>query len=207
MVNNTIFFNPDDWLTITFRLAVALLAGGAIGLNRQQSGRPAGLRTYMTVSVGAAMFVMLPLQAGIDINATNALSRTVQGIATGVGFIGAGIIFQQSRQNLKPQVKGLTSAAALWLTAGLGTAAGCGLWRTSFIGTVTTLLILSGVKKMKRISINKLPVSNQKTLKRSKLTSKNKFCSDSSVDETIVFNQSNSSVHDHHSVSSRNDPQ
>jgi putative Mg2+ transporter-C (MgtC) family protein len=207
MVNNTIFFNPDDWLTITFRLAVALLAGGAIGLNRQQSGRPAGLRTYMTVSVGAAMFVMLPLQAGIDINATNALSRTVQGIATGVGFIGAGIIFQQSRQNLKPQVKGLTSAAALWLTAGLGTAAGCGLWRTSFIGTVTTLLILSGVKKMKRISINKLPVSHPKTSKSSKLTSKNKFCSDSSVDETIASNQSSSSVNDRHSFSHRHETQ
>ncbi|MBD2091796.1 MgtC/SapB family protein [Microcoleus sp. FACHB-1515] len=147
------FFSPNDWQMLVFRLSMALLAGGAIGLNRQRSNRPAGVRTYMTVSVGAAMFVMIPLQTSIDINSINALSRTVQGIATGVGFIGAGLILQQSRQNLKPQVKGLTSAAALWLTAGLGTAAGCGLWRMSLIGTVLMLFILSGVKELKRAPI------------------------------------------------------
>lgn len=150
---NFLFFSPNDWLTILFRLSVSLVAGGAIGLNRQQPGRPAGLRTYMTVSVGAAIFVMLPLQAGIDINSTNALSRAVQGVATGVGFIGAGLILQQSRQNLKPQVKGLTSAAALWLTAGLGTAAGCGLWLTSLIGTLMALIVLSGFKELKRFPL------------------------------------------------------
>lgn len=178
---NLLFFSPDDWLTIAFRLGASLLAGGAIGLNRQQSGRPAGLRTYMTVSVGAAMFVMLPLQAGIDINATNALSRTVQGIATGVGFIGAGLILQQSRQNLKPQVKGLTSAAALWLTAGLGTAAGCGLWRTSLIGTLMALVILSGVKELKRVPIYQLYIYRKQTRKNVKLVHNNEPGSKSSI--------------------------
>ncbi len=120
VLNNSLFFSPDDLLTISLRLGMALFVGGVIGLNRQQPGRPAGLRTYMAVSVGSALFVMLPIQAGIDINSTNALSRTVQGVATGVGFIGAGLILQQSTQQLKPEVKGLTSAAALWLTAGLG---------------------------------------------------------------------------------------
>lgn len=171
---NLLFFSPDDWLTITLRLGASLLAGGAIGLNRQQPGRPAGLRTYMTVSVGAAMFVMLPLQAGIDINSTNALSRAVQGVATGVGFIGAGLILQQSRQNLKPQVKGLTSAAALWLTAGLGTAAGCGLWRTSLVGTLMALVILSGAKKLKRAPIYRTHIYRKRT-------SKNKPISKSSI--------------------------
>lgn len=164
-----LFFSPDDWLTITFRLGTSFLVGGAIGLNRQQPGRPAGLRTYMTVSVGSAMFVMLPLQAAIDINATNALSRTVQGVATGVGFIGAGLILQQSRHNLKPQVKGLTSAAALWLTAGLGTAAGCGLWRTSLVGTLMALAILSGVKELKRTPIYQSHIYRKRTSKNVKL--------------------------------------
>ncbi|HEY9811849.1 MAG TPA: MgtC/SapB family protein [Halomicronema sp.] len=164
---NLLFFRADDWVTIIFRLGVAVLIGGAIGWNRQQPSRPAGLRTYMIVSVGAAMFVMLPLQAGIDLNATNALSRAVQGIATGVGFIGAGIILQQPKDNRKPQVKGLTSAAALWLTAGLGTAAGCGLWRISLVGTLTTLLILSGVKKLKQTPIYRLRVYNKDPGKKS----------------------------------------
>ena len=172
---NVMFFSPDDWLSISSRLAVALLVGGVVGLNRQQPGRPAGLRTYMTVSVGAALFVMLPLQAAIDINSTNALSRTVQGIATGVGFVGGGIILQQARQNLKPQVKGLTSAAALWLTAGLGTAAGCGLWRTSLVGTIVTLIILSGVKQLKRAPVYRFHIHNRRSRKNTKLTQKNEF--------------------------------
>lgn len=177
---NLLFFSADDWLTITFRLGAALLVGGAIGLDREQPGRPAGLRTHMIVSVGAAMFVMLPLQAGVDINSTNALSRAVQGIATGVGFIGAGIILQQSRQNLKPQVKGLTSAATLWLTAGLGTAAGCGLWRTSLVGTLITLLILSGFKQLKRSPAYRLRVHNKQIPKKSKSTSNGELSSNSS---------------------------
>ena len=156
--SHSMFFLPDDWLTIIFRLGMALLIGGIIGLDRQQPSRPAGLRTYMIVSLGAAIFVMITLEAGLDINSTNALSRSIQGIATGVGFIGAGIILQQSKPNLKPKVKGLTSAAALWLTAGLGTSAGCGLWRMSLIGTLMTLLILSGFKKVKRTSIYRLRV-------------------------------------------------
>jgi Uncharacterized membrane protein len=156
--SNPMFFQSDDWLTIIFRLGIALLIGGLIGLDREQPSRPAGLRTYMIVSLGAAIFVMIPLQAGFDLNSTNALSRTIQGIATGVGFIGAGIIFQQSKPNLKPKVKGLTSAAALWLTAGLGTATGCGLWQMSLIGTLMTLLILRGFKKVKGTSIYRLRV-------------------------------------------------
>jgi putative Mg2+ transporter-C (MgtC) family protein len=177
-----LFFSPDDWLTVTLRLGGALLVGGAIGLNRQQSGRPAGLRTYMAVSVGAAIFVMIPLQAGIDINSTNALSRTVQGVATGVGFIGGGIILQQSRQNLKPQVKGLTSAAAIWLTAGLGTAAGCGMWATSLVGTLITLVILSGVKKLKQVPIYRSHIYRKPTSKNAKLFRSTEPGSNSSVD-------------------------
>jgi putative Mg2+ transporter-C (MgtC) family protein len=150
-----LFFSPDDWRAIFFRMGLALLAGGAVGINRDRIKRPAGLRTYMTVSVGSAFFVMLILQAGVDFNATNALSRTVQGITTGVGFIGAGLIFHQQSDQSSAQIKGLTSAAALWLTASLGTAAGCGLWQMTLVGTVMTLAILSGFKRVKDAPVYK----------------------------------------------------
>jgi len=150
-----LFFSPDDWGEIFFRIGLAVLAGGAVGINRDRVKRPAGLRTYMTVSVGSAFFVMLILQAGVDFNATNALSRTVQGITTGVGFIGAGLIFQQQSEHSSAPIKGLTSAAALWLTASLGTAAGCGLWQMTLVGTVMTLVILSGFKRVKDAPVYK----------------------------------------------------
>lgn len=156
---SSIFFSPSDWQSVIFRLSVALMVGGAIGLNRQQSGRPAGLRTFMIVSLGAAAFVMIPLQVDNDSTfySTNALSRTLQGVATGVGFLGAGMILQQSHQKLsKAEVKGLTSAATIWLAAGLGAAAGCGLWRMSLIGTVMALMVLSGVKRLKQSSLIRL---------------------------------------------------
>lgn len=157
-----LFFNPDDWSTILLRIGLAVVAGGIVGLNRDRIKRPAGLRTYMTVSVGSAMFVMLILQAGVDFNATNALSRAVQGVTTGVGFIGAGLIFNQGSRQDSTQVKGLTSAAALWLTASLGTAAGCGLWQTTLAGTATTLLILSGFKRIKAAPAYRLHVRRNK---------------------------------------------
>ncbi len=121
------FFDSEDWQTIIFRLSMAMAVGCLIGYNRQRGGRPAGLRTFIIVSLGAAMFVMIPLQAEGDVGyaSSNALSRTIQGVASGVGFLGAGIILQQSHRELnKIQVKGLTSAATIWLAAGLGAASG-----------------------------------------------------------------------------------
>lgn len=146
--------HADDWLDIAFRLTLALLVGCTIGWNRQQGGRPAGMRTFMLVSMGAALFVMIPLQAeGDSIYAsTNALSRTIQGVATGVGFLGAGLILQESpRKSAAPKVRGLTTAACIWTAAGLGAAIGCGLWQMGVLGGILTLITLSGVKKLKRI--------------------------------------------------------
>jgi putative Mg2+ transporter-C (MgtC) family protein len=156
---SSMFFSPSDWQSVTFRLTVALLVGAAIGMNREQQGRPAGLRTFMIVSLGAAAFVMIPLQVDGDstFSSSNALSRTIQGVATGVGFLGAGMILQQSQHKLgKAEVKGLTSAATIWLAAGLGAAAGCGLWRMSLIATVMALVVLSGVKRLKKSTLIRL---------------------------------------------------
>lgn len=109
---NSMFFSPSDWQSIIFRLTVALLVGCAIGINRQQNGRPAGIKTFALVSLGAALFVMIPLQAEADSNfaSTNALSRTIQGVTAGVGFLGGGIILQQSQDKSgKTAIKGVTS--------------------------------------------------------------------------------------------------
>lgn len=167
---SSMFFNPSDWQSATFRLAIALLVGGALGVNRQRSGKPAGMRTFMIVSLGSALFVMLPLQAQIGGNlsstaanemaratALNAMARIAQGVATGVGFLGAGMILQQSPQKLgRVEVKGLTSAATIWLAGGLGAAAGCGLWQISLIGTLMALVILGGVKKLNKSPLIRL---------------------------------------------------
>ncbi|BAY09182.1 MgtC/SapB family protein [Calothrix sp. NIES-2098] len=145
---------PDDWPHIAFRLVLALVVGCMIGFNRQQGGRPAGMRTFMLVSMGAALFVMIPLQAEGDspYAATNALSRTIQGVATGVGFLGAGLILQESpRKSERPKVRGLTTAACVWTAAGLGAAIGCGLWQMGLIGGLLTLIILSGVKRLNHL--------------------------------------------------------
>lgn len=149
---NHMFLDPNDWLHMGLRLTLALLVGGVIGLNRQQGGRPAGMRTFMLVSMGAAFFVMIPLQAEGDSSfaTTNALSRTIQGVATGVGFLGAGLILQQSsRKSGVVKVRGLTTAATIWAAAGLGAAVGCGLWQMGLLGTLLVLLTLSGVKHVK----------------------------------------------------------
>ena len=150
---SSMYFDAHDWQSILVRLGVALFVGFSLGLNRQQNGRPAGLRTFMIVSLGAATFVMIPLQVDGDdsvFSSTNALSRTIQGVASGVGFLGAGMILQQSHHTLnRMEVKGLTSAATIWLAAGLGAAAGCGLWRMSLVCTVLALGTLSGVRRIK----------------------------------------------------------
>jgi putative Mg2+ transporter-C (MgtC) family protein len=157
---NHLFVSPDDWGHILFRVALAVATGALVGLNRDRGKRPAGLRTDVTVSVGSAQFVMLIPQAGVEINATNALSRTVQAITPGVGFIGAGIIDQQARSKggEVTQIRGLTSSAALWLTASLGNAAGCGLWRMTLVGKLATLLVLSGFKRIKDAPVSKIRV-------------------------------------------------
>ena len=104
---------------IVLRMLLAALLGGLVGFQRERVGKSAGLRTHMLVSLGSAFFVMIPYQAGMSIAD---LSRVVQGIMTGVGFLGAGTILKRETDE---QIEGLTTAAGLWLTAAVGSAAGC----------------------------------------------------------------------------------
>src|SRR5262245_10908865 len=102
---------------ILVRLSCALVCGVVIGLNRDLHGKPAGVRTFGLVSLGSAVVILASLQASPE-NA-DAMSRVLQGILTGIGFLGAGVILHRTDP---VRVAGLTTAAAVWITAGLGVA-------------------------------------------------------------------------------------
>jgi putative Mg2+ transporter-C (MgtC) family protein len=121
---------------ILTRLLIALACGGAIGLNRDLHRKSAGFRTFGLVSVGAAIVALIIIQASAD---PNAVSRVIQGVLTGIGFLCAGVIIHQPTSN---RVGGLTTAAAVWLTAGLGLACGLGQFALALSGLAIALLIL-----------------------------------------------------------------
>lgn len=144
-MSGTLSLFPNDWFGIIFRLCFALLLGALIGFDRQLSHKPAGLRTHMLVCFGSAFFVLVPLLiATTQESREAAVSRVIQGITAGVCFIGAGEILRASQEEAKQvRVHGLTSAAAIWVSAALGVAAGCGLWQLGLIGAVLSLFVLS----------------------------------------------------------------
>jgi putative Mg2+ transporter-C (MgtC) family protein len=125
------------------RLLLAGLLGGLVGFQREQAGKAAGLRTHMLVALGSAFFVMIPHQAGMSIAD---LSRVLQGIITGVGFLGAGTILKRPTEE---HIEGLTTAAGLWLTAAVGSAAGMGREASAMLGTVLAFLILALLPRIK----------------------------------------------------------
>ena len=123
---------------VLVRLLMAAVLGAVLGFEREHKGKSAGVRTHMLVSLGAALFVLAPSMAGAD---EQALSRVIQGIVAGIGFLGAGTILKGNGQDAS-HVKGLTTAAGLWMTAAIGTAAGMGREATALISTVLALLVL-----------------------------------------------------------------
>jgi putative Mg2+ transporter-C (MgtC) family protein len=137
---------PDvrETVRIFVRLAAALLAGGIIGLQREVSGKAAGLRTHMLVCAGTALFVLATLEVGMQ---QDAMSRVVQGLATGIGFLGAGAILKIEDRH---QIKGLTTAAGIWMTAAIGVAIGLGQLGTALIGTAFAWFVLAVLIKVDR---------------------------------------------------------
>jgi putative Mg2+ transporter-C (MgtC) family protein len=132
--------DADHIIRVLARLGAAALVGGIIGLERLRDGKEAGLRTHMLVALGSALFVLLPLEAGM----TGAdISRVIQGLATGIGFLGAGCILKLTETR---HVEGLTTAASIWVTAALGIAIGSGWLWPALLGTVLTWLVLYGLQ-------------------------------------------------------------
>lgn len=137
--------DASDITRVVVRLTVAVALGAMLGYERESVGASAGLRTHMLVSLGSALFVLIPLQAGMPIND---VSRVLQGVTAGVGFLGAGAILKSQSEN---QITGLTTAAGVWLTAAIGVAAGMGREGTAVLSAIFALVILSLLKfKTKR---------------------------------------------------------
>jgi putative Mg2+ transporter-C (MgtC) family protein len=122
---------------LVLRLSVAALLGGLLGIEREHKGKAAGIRTHMLVAMGSALFVLVAQQSGI---LAGDMSRVIQGLIAGIGFLGAGTILKGHDEE---KVKGLTTAAGIWMTAAIGMAAGLGLEVTAMLSTVLALVIFS----------------------------------------------------------------
>ena len=121
---------------VTARMTVALLLGAVIGWDRERRDADAGLRTHMLVSLGAALFVLVPAEAGMG---PDELSRVVQGIVSGIGFLGAGAVLKMGHEG---RIHGLTTAATIWATAAVGMSAGLGREGTAILATTFIILVL-----------------------------------------------------------------
>lgn len=132
---------PDarELARISVRLVVAALLAGLLGFERERRGKAAGLRTHILVGVGSAVFTMAILEVGGD---DQALSRVVQGIATGIGFVGAGAILKPEG-GPEHQVKGLTTAAGIWLVSAVGISIGAGRFWLPVLATILALVTMS----------------------------------------------------------------
>lgn len=130
---------------LSVRLLLAALLGGILGFEREQRGKAAGIKTHMLVAIGAALFILIPQQAGIS---DSEMSRVVQGVITGVGFLGAGAILKNTSEQ---EAKGLTTAAGIWLTAAIGIATGLGREASAILCTVLALMVLLVMPKFMAI--------------------------------------------------------
>ncbi|MEW6281452.1 MAG: MgtC/SapB family protein [Candidatus Eremiobacterota bacterium] len=135
-----------DWgldIELLVRLVLAAFLGGLIGLERERLNRAAGLRTHVLVSVGSALFTLVSLYAFLGIGPVNDPARVAAQIVSGIGFLGAGTIMKHGAT-----VRGLTTAATLWVCAGIGMAAGAGYYQGAVLTTFITLLSLITLKRI-----------------------------------------------------------
>ena len=133
-----LFYLPDgpQMVRVVVRVLTAALLGALLGAERERAGKPAGLRTHMLVALGAALFVLFPAESGMEVAD---LSRVIQGVATGIGFIGAGTILKRADAE---QVEGLTTAASIWLTGAIGMSVGAGQLWLSLVCAISAWVIL-----------------------------------------------------------------
>jgi putative Mg2+ transporter-C (MgtC) family protein len=124
---------------LIIRLLAATLLGAIVGLERERAGKPAGLRTHTLVCLGTAIFVLVCSGVGMS---SDGLSRVIQGIVTGIGFIGAGSILKLSEER---DIRGLTTAAGIWMTAAIGVSVGLGSLGVAGLSTLLAIIILAVV--------------------------------------------------------------
>ncbi len=136
--------NLEQFTRVVLRIGVAVLLGAMIGYERELRQSSAGLRTHMLVALGAALFVMVPQQGGIG---DADMSRVLQGVIAGVGFLGAGAVLKRDD---KDEIRGLTTAASIWVTAAIGIAVGLGREATALLGTLVVLIILTVLRRFNR---------------------------------------------------------
>lgn len=137
--------DAEQFTRLAVRLLVAAILGGILGLQRERHGKAAGVRTHMLVALGAALFVLVPQQWGMN---DEDLSRVIQGVVAGVGFLCAGSILKSDDDH----VRGLTTAAGIWLTAAIGVAAGLGRETTAALSALLALAILSMEGPLRRLA-------------------------------------------------------
>lgn len=133
---------------LVVRLLLAAAIGALLGLERELQGKAAGIRTHMLVAAGSALVMIVPLQMGMD---EDGLSRVLQGLLAGVGFLCAGAILKVERHE---QVHGLTTAAGIWMTAAIGVAAGLGREMTALVSGVFVFAILALERPLRRIGLH-----------------------------------------------------
>ncbi|MCE9664605.1 MgtC/SapB family protein [Halomonas sp. M5N1S17] len=142
LIGNTImsefsdFNDLGEFVVVVIRLLFAALLGGLLGYEREQRGKPAGMRTHMLVCMGAALFIFIPQQAGIS---DAEMSRVIQGVIAGIGFLCAGTIITRKDDQ---GATGLTTAAGIWFTAAIGIAVGLGREQTAVLCTVLAWMVL-----------------------------------------------------------------
>lgn len=127
---------------IVVRLVIAAALGGLLGWERERTGKAAGVRTHMLVALGAALFVLIPQQAGVS---DTDMSRVIQGVVAGIGFLCAGTIIKGRDEE---NVQGLTTAAGIWLTAAIGVGVGLGREASAVLSTLLALLILHWLPRL-----------------------------------------------------------
>lgn len=132
---------------LVYRLLAAVVCGAVIGLNRDLHRKAAGFRTFSLVSLGSGLVALIIVQFAPG--EPDAMSRVIQGVLTGIGFLGAGVILHEETAR---QVSGLTTAAAIWLSAGLGMACGAGLYVLALLSLGLALCILLIGRRVEKVS-------------------------------------------------------
>jgi putative Mg2+ transporter-C (MgtC) family protein len=142
---NTVFTGLGDWDHIgrtVIRLVVAAFMGALIGIEREEHNKAAGLKTHILVCLGSALFMLVAMEAGIGIDH---LSRVIQGLVVGIGFVGGGVILKREQQK---EVIGITTAATIWVTAAIGMAVGMGVIVPAIVGVALAWLVLFVIRKI-----------------------------------------------------------